>query len=150
MNFLNNIFGNFGSDDRNMDIQEEENELNEEMVNEEPEEQRTPFFRPKFRSAINENPNMIKVEILKPENYEEAFLVIDSLKEKKATIINLESVDGAKALRILDTVQGGSRALNGHVKKITNYIFMVAPKNYSIENLEEKNQSRHDFYIDRR
>ena len=53
-------------------------------------------------------------------------------KEKKSVIINLEYVNKDVARRIIDVVSGAVHALEGHMQKISNSIFLIAPYNYDI------------------
>ena len=54
------------------------------------------------------------------------------LKEKKSIIVNLEYVNKDVARRIVDFISGGVHALDGHIQKVSNAIFLVAPVNYEI------------------
>ena len=58
----------------------------------------------------------------------------DLLKEKKSVIVNLEYVNKDVARRIIDVVSGAVHALDGHMQKVSNAIFLIAPFNYDIEN----------------
>ena len=54
------------------------------------------------------------------------------IKEKKSIIVNLEYVNKDVARRIVDFISGSVHALDGHIQKVSNAIFLVAPVNYDI------------------
>ena len=56
----------------------------------------------------------------------------DTLKNKKSVIVNLEYVNKDVARRIVDFISGGVYALDGHIQKISNSIFLIAPTYYEI------------------
>mgnify|MGYP004456909677 FL=1 len=74
----------------------------------------------------------VKMVITQPTTFEQAEEICDLLKEKKSVIINLEYVNKDVARRIIDVVSGAVHALEGHMQKISNSIFLIAPYNYDI------------------
>ena len=60
--------------------------------------------------------------------------ICEFLKEKKSVIVNLEYVNKDVARRIVDFISGGVFALDGHIQKVSNSIFLIAPYNYEITN----------------
>lgn len=49
-------------------------------------------------------------------------------------IVNLEYVNKDVARRIIDVISGAVHALDGHIQKVSNSIFLIAPYNYDITN----------------
>ena len=76
----------------------------------------------------------IKMVISQPTTFEQSEEICESLKQKKSVIVNLEYVNKDVARRIVDFISGGVFALNGHIQKVSNSIFLVAPMNYEITN----------------
>ncbi|MBR3697278.1 MAG: cell division protein SepF [Clostridia bacterium] len=79
-------------------------------------------------------PQQIKMKISKPTNFDQVDEIIFQLKNKNAVVINLEYVSKDVARRIVDTVGGAVTALDGHMEKVSNSIFVIAPFNYDIVN----------------
>ena len=79
-------------------------------------------------------PNQIKMVISQPTTFEQSEEICNYLKERKSVIVNLEYVNKDVARRIVDFISGGVHALDGHIQKISNSIFLVAPTNYEIAN----------------
>jgi len=89
-------------------------------------------------------PQQIKMKISKPTNFDQVEEIISELKSKNSVVINLEYVSKDIARRIMDAVSGAAMALDGHVEKVSNSIFVVAPFNYDIVNefTKEKIESK--------
>lgn len=76
----------------------------------------------------------IKMVISQPTNFEQSEEICNYLKERKSVIVNLEYVNKDVARRIVDFISGGVYALDGHIQKVSNSIFLIAPINYEISN----------------
>ena len=76
----------------------------------------------------------IKMVISQPTTFEQAEDICDLLKDKQSVIVNLEYVNKDVARRIIDVVSGAVHALDGHIQKVSNSIFLIAPFNYEITN----------------
>ena len=76
----------------------------------------------------------IKMVISQPTNFEQSEEICNYLKERKSVIVNLEYVNKDVARRVVDFISGSVHALDGHIQKISNSIFLIAPTNYEIAN----------------
>ena len=83
---------------------------------------------------LNAQGQSVKMVISQPTTFEQSEEICSLLKEKKSVIVNLEYVNKDVARRIVDFISGGVYALNGHIQKISNSIFLIAPMNYEITN----------------
>jgi len=103
---------------------------NDVEANEEENEERG-FFK---RNKVVAMPQVqqVKMVITQPTSFEQSEEICGYLKEKKSVIINLEYVNKDVARRIIDFIAGAVNALDGHMQKISNAIFLVAPVNYDI------------------
>lgn len=149
------VFGKFkdlvgiGDDYYDDDITEEEIEEAERRI--ERQQQERQHERPKFsRRESNVVPmggissEMMKLVVIEPSSFEESPKLVDSLKERKPVIINLEKIDSETARKIFDFLSGATYALNGNVQKVANNIFVFAPDNVDITS-NEANNSDSDF-----
>ena len=110
---------------------DEENEFETvELENEEETEERGFFKRNKVVSMPQVQ--QVRMVITQPTSFEQSEEICGYLKEKKSVIINLEYVNKDVARRIIDFIAGAVNALDGHMQKISNAIFLVAPMNYDI------------------
>ena len=106
----------------------------EEYEEEEQEENRN-FWGRRSNKVVNmPQTNQVKMVISQPTNFEQSEAICNLLKEKKSVIVNLEYVNKDVARRIVDVISGAVHALDGHIQKISNSIFLIAPFNYDITN----------------
>lgn len=87
----------------------------------------------KARPAANKRlGNGMEVCVIKPNSFDDAKEVIDTLLSNRPVVLNMESVNSEIALRIFDVVTGGTYAINGKLQKIANNIFIITPSNVDI------------------
>ena len=131
---MDKVWGLFGMDSAEPEEDDEENvyDLVEEEQDELLEDKRLFGKRNKI-VAMPQNPS-VKMVISQPTTFEQSEEICSFLKEKKSVIVNLEYVNKDVARRIVDFISGGVYALNGHIQKISNSIFLIAPVNYEITN----------------
>lgn len=101
-----------------------------DLGNEEEETEERGFFKRKVVSMPQVQ--QVRMVITQPTSFEQSEEICGYLKEKKSVIINLEYVNKDVARRIIDFIAGAVNALDGHMQKISNAIFLVAPMNYDI------------------
>ncbi len=125
---MNKVLDLFG-----VDTAEEEYE-EEEGYEEEPEEQEENrnFWNRRNKVVNMPQTEQIKMVISQPTTFEQSEAICDLLKEKKSVIVNLEYVNKDIARRIVDVISGAVHALDGHIQKVSNSIFLIAPYNYEI------------------
>ena len=132
---MNKIWGAFGMDADENEEEEydevEENENEEENSNKE-----NRIWGRKNNSKVVSMPQaqQVRMVISQPTTCDQAEDICDLLKEKQSVIVNLEYVNKDIARRIIDVVSGAVHALDGHIQKVSNSIFLIAPYNYEITN----------------
>ena len=132
---LVNKFWNFFGVEQEDEEEELENELEfEQEDEEEDEDDRRLFGRRNSKVVSMPQGNQVKMVISQPTTFEQSEEICQYLKERKSCIVNLEYVNKDVARRIVDFISGGVYALNGHIQKISNSIFLIAPANYDISN----------------
>jgi len=103
-----------------------------EIDNEEEPEERG-FFGKRSSKIVNmPAPQQVRMVITQPTSFEQSEEICNYLKERKSVIVNLEYVNKDVARRIVDFISGSVHALDGHIQKVSNAIFLVAPVNYEI------------------
>jgi len=117
----------------NENEEEEENiyEYTSEKEEDEVVEEKGLFGR---KSKIVSMPQVqsVKMVITQPTGFEQSEEICNYLKERKSIIVNLEYVNKDVARRIVDFLSGAVHALDGHIQKVSNSIFLIAPVNYDI------------------
>jgi cell division inhibitor SepF len=92
------------------------------------------FFTRKNKIVNMPQLQQVRMVITQPTTFEQSEEICNYLKDRKSVIVNLEYVNKDVARRIVDFISGSVHALNGHIQKISNAIFLVAPVNYDIAN----------------
>lgn len=134
-NLVNKFWNFFGVEQEEDDEEELENYDYEQEEDDEEEEDRR-LFGKRNRDKVVSMPqgNQIKMVISQPTTFEQSEEICQYLKERKACVLNLEYVNKDVARRVVDFISGGVYALNGHIQKVSNSIFLIAPANYDIAN----------------
>lgn len=85
--------------------------------------------------GINSTLTQSEVMIIEPKSFDDALDVVQSLRERRAVIMNMKELDAEQAQRLLDFVSGATHALDGHQKQIGEGIFLFSPSNVVINPL---------------
>ena len=133
---MNKVFDLFGMDQAEQEDYEDEDVYDYENEDEEEVEDKKIFGR-RNNKVVNmpqSQSQAIKMVISQPTTFDQAEDICDLLKDKQSVIVNLEYVNKDIARRIIDVVSGAVHALDGHIQKVSNSIFLIAPYNYEITN----------------
>ena len=143
VNGFKNIWSMFNMNSEENDEELEDGEDYLEEVEEEP-EVRSIFGGRKHKVSTIDN--SVKMVVMQPTVFENAEEICDLLKNRKSIIINLEYVNKDVARRIIDVISGAVHVLDGHMQKISNSIFLIAPYNYDIStDLKEETKGKFQF-----
>ena len=115
-----NLFGMDQAED-----EEENDDVYEYDYDEEPEEEKKSFIKKNSKVVAMPQNQSIRMVISQPTSFEQSEEICGFLKEKKSVIVNLEYVNKDVA---------GVYALDAHIQKVSNSIFLIAPINYEITN----------------
>ena len=129
---MDKVWGLFGMD--SAEPEEEEEEIYDLVEEEQEELEDKRLFGKRSKILAMPQNQSVKMVISQPTTFEQSEEICSFLKEKKSVIVNLEYVNKDVARRIVDFISGGVYALNGHIQKISNSIFLIAPVNYEITN----------------
>jgi cell division inhibitor SepF len=78
--------------------------------------------------------------IMEPKDIDEAKEVADNLKCHKPIIVNLQKAESDMPRRVVDFLIGVAYAIDGHVQKVQEGIFLFTPSNISIIPPSKKEQ----------
>lgn len=122
-----------------MDNAQEEEEIDDKVYDyeyeeEEEEPEAKTIFGRKNKVVNMPQVQQVKMVISQPTTFEQSEEICNYLKERKSVIVNLEYVNKDVARRVVDFISGAVHALDGHIQKISNSIFLIAPINYEIAN----------------
>lgn len=130
---LNKVLDFFGAEP-----EEEPDELDNKYMygyeDDEEEEEERKIFGKKNKVVNMPQTQQVKMVVFQVTSFEQSETICNMLKRKQSVIVNLEYVNKDIARRVIDFISGASTALDGHIQKVSNAIFVVAPFNYEIEN----------------
>ncbi|MGE7948241.1 cell division protein SepF [Lysinibacillus sp. NPDC093688] len=73
-----------------------------------------------------------KVVLVEPRVYAEAQDIAEHLKNRRATIVNLQRIEREQGVRIIDFLSGTVYALGGDIQRIGKDIFLCTPENVEV------------------
>ena len=77
----------------------------------------------------------LQVVLVKPEKFDDASSIADSLNAKKTVVLNLEATSKEVSRRLVDFLSGVAYANNGQIKKIANSTFIITPFNVDVSGI---------------
>ena len=130
-----NLFGMDQADSEDIDNEEDDVYDYDYEEEEQPVEEKKSFIKRNNSKVVSmPQAQSIRMVISQPTSFEQSEEICGFLKEKKSVIVNLEYVNKDVARRIVDFISGGVYALDAHIQKVSNSIFLIAPVNYEITN----------------
>ncbi|MFO7887534.1 MAG: cell division protein SepF [Eubacteriales bacterium] len=129
------------------DLYEDDIELNQKKDRKEKRNYRDKMTKDGSREIYKTKAENIDADlyILKPENYNECASIVDELKRKKTIVLNLENIDKELKKLIFEFTKGGVYALEANIQKVSNDIFLIAPKGTEIEGKIKINTEKNIF-----
>ncbi|MGK7932780.1 MAG: cell division protein SepF [Microcystaceae cyanobacterium] len=79
--------------------------------------------------------NNAEVVVVEPHSFEEMPQVIQTLRERKSVVLNLNVMDPEEAQRAVDFIAGGTYAIDGHQERIGESIFLFTPSCVKVSTL---------------
>ena len=83
--------------------------------------------------AVRRITEKLQIVLIEPKGFDDCPKLVDSLKNRKPVIINLENIENDTARKIFDFLSGATYALNGNVQKIAQNIFVFLPENVDVQ-----------------
>jgi FtsZ-interacting cell division protein YlmF len=90
-----------------------------------------------------------EIVIYEPKVYEDSLNVSTHLRTGSPVIINLKHLDPNEGTRLIDFVCGTAYAIDGHMMKIGDSIFLFTPNTIAITPADERTSIEDDLSLDR-
>ena len=97
--------------------------------------------------VLNMNAYKQEMVLFYPSCFNDCTKAADDLREKKGIIVNLEKVDKALSLRVVDFLTGCAYALDGKVTKIAHATYLFSPHNMNVVGDPENIRAEAESYI---
>lgn len=79
--------------------------------------------------------SIAEVVVVEPHSFDEMPQVIQTLRERKSVVLNLNVMEPEEAQRAVDFVAGGTYAIDGHQERIGESIFLFTPNCVKVSTL---------------
>ena len=89
--------------------------------------------RPRSREDVD-----YEMIIFEPKVYEDSLTISTQLRSGNPVIINLKHLEQSEGTRLVDFVCGTAYAIDGHMTKIGESIFLFTPANIAVSNTLER------------
>ena len=74
----------------------------------------------------------IELKVVRPVSFEEVSEIADYLIDGYTVVLNLELLDGAQTLRMLDFLNGVTYSNNGEIKNVAKSTYIITPHNVDV------------------
>ena len=81
-------------------------------------------------------PTTAALKIVNPKGYDEAHVIADFLLNGNTVLLNVEGLESAQAVRLLDYLSGATRMVGGIMTKVGKTTIVVAPKSVDVSSIE--------------
>ena len=85
-----------------------------------------------FNGQVVGTSNKIQMVLVRPESFNDAPTIAANMRAKKAVVLNLEGVDNNLARRVVDFLSGCGYAMDGSVKKVSQFTYVFCPQNMEV------------------
>ena len=140
---LSSIKNMMGFEDEELYDDYDQEEYEEEEM-ETPKESYSVLGRRREQKEVNKVVNLhggqTKVHIIKPNTFDEAPQISDSLKANKIVVVNTSGLEPRTAQRLLDFIAGSTYALCGDLQEVENGVYVLSPSTVEVSR-EAKEES---------
>lgn len=96
----------------------------------------TQIIRP--RKERDTDDSSFEIMIYEPKIYEDSLGISGNLRKGKPAIVNLKHLEPSEGTRLIDFICGVAFAIDGHMMKIGESIFLFSPGTVRITDAEER------------
>lgn len=90
-----------------------------------------------------------EIMFYEPKVYEDSLNISTNLRSGSPVIINLKHLDPAEGTRLIDFVCGTAYAIDGHMMKIGESIFLFTPSGIAITSADERASLGEELVVER-
>ncbi|WP_018664064.1 cell division protein SepF [Heyndrickxia acidiproducens] len=129
------------------EYEDREQEMMEKEYEPEPESQAQKQIRGPRQNVVSLQSvqKSSKVILVEPRVYADAQEIADHLKNRRAVVVNLQSMPHDQAKRIVDFLSGTVYAIAGDIQRVGNNIFLCTPDNVEVSGKISEFLQEQDF-----
>ena len=88
-----------------------------------------------------------EIMFYEPKVYEDSLNISTHLRSGSPVVINLKHLDPAEGTRLVDFVCGTAYAIDGHMMKIGETIFLFTPNSIAVSSAEDKSALGEEYEV---
>lgn len=98
----------------------------------------TQILKPRREKESHNDYDVSEIMVYEPKIYEDSLNISGNLRKGKPVIINLKHLEPNEGTRLIDFICGAAYAIDGHMMKIGESIFLFTPCSIRITDAEER------------
>lgn len=83
-------------------------------------------------SNVSDNDSNIELKVVRPADFEEVSDIADYLLMGCTVVLNLEVLDQASTIRMLDFLNGVTYSMDGEIKNVSRSTYIITPNNVDV------------------
>ena len=84
-------------------------------------------------AVVSQNPDSnIELKVVRPESFSEVSVIADYLIDGCTVVLNVEVLDRASTMRMLDFLNGVTYTKDGEIKKVSQSTYIITPSGIGI------------------
>jgi len=104
------------------------------------------YLKKDFQKSSRKQENAdYDIMICDPRVYEDSLNISAYLRQGNAVIVNLKDIEQSEGTRLIDFICGTAFAIDGHMIKIAETIFLFTPSSVAVRDTVEKESIRDDL-----
>lgn len=96
----------------------------------------TPYGENKEGVSFNGSTAAVSLKVVKPRSHADGPAIADHLAAGSTVVLNIESLDRASSIRLIDFLMGAVHVLGGDMKSVTKTTLVFAPRNVGVSEFE--------------
>lgn len=98
---------------------------------------------------INQSRNTLSVVLSRPLEYKDCTDICMKLRERTTVVVNFEHLKNREdKMRILDFIYGCCFAIDGNAQRISEHVYIIAPKNVDIYDSFDQEEEEEEYHLD--
>lgn len=86
--------------------------------------------------SFNASSAPVSLKVVKPRTHADGPAIADHLAAGSTVVLNIESLDRASSIRLIDFLMGAVHVLGGDMKSVTKTTLVFAPRNVGVSDFE--------------
>ncbi len=86
--------------------------------------------------SFNASSAPVSLKVVKPRSHADGPAIADHLSSGSTVVLNIESLDRASSIRLIDFLMGAVHVLGGEMKSVTKTTLVFAPRNVGVSDFE--------------